>query len=201
MELSKLDQISTKYRTTNFYYDHPRQLAPMSSWNVRPEEKLIAFPCDKYPLDEDATLYRGISILAPASVVYRWLCQLRVAPYSYDRLDNLGRQSPQTLTLGADRLEVGQRMMGFELVDFQPDQSIMLRGKATIYGDGVGSYLILPLTDRSVRLLAKIRIKYPRGLRGVPVRLFLPLGDMIMMRRQLLNLKKLSEQTYHTNSE
>jgi len=173
----------------------------MSSWNVGPQEKLIAFPCDKYPLDEDTVLYRGISILAPASVVYRWLCQLRVAPYSYDRLDNRGRQSPQTLTPGVDRLKVGQRMIGFELIDFQPDQSITLRGKATIYGDGVGSYLILPLTNGSVRLLAKIRIKYPRGLRGLLVRLFLPLGDMIMMKRQLLNIKRLSEQTCHTNSE
>jgi hypothetical protein len=139
--------------------------------------------------------------MASASVVYRWLCQLRVAPYSYDWLDNLGRQSPQALTAGVDRLVVGQRMMGFELVDFRPDQSITLRGKATTYGEGVGSYLILPLTDSSVRLLAKIRIKYPLGLKGLLVRLFLPLGDMIMMRRQLLNLKKLSEQTHHTNSE
>ena len=173
----------------------------MSSWNVGPEEKLIAFPCDRYPLNEDLVLYRGVSILAPASVVYRWLCQLRVAPYSYDRLDNLGRQSPQSLTLGIDELEVGQRMMGFELVDFQLNRSITLRGKATIYGDGVGSYFIVPLTDSSVRLLAKIRIKYPRGLKGLLVRLFLPLGDLIMMRRQLLNLKKLSEQTHHTDAK
>jgi hypothetical protein len=107
----------------------------------------------------------------------------------------------QVLTPGVDELEVGQRMMGFELVDFQPNQSITLRGKETIYGDGVGSYLILPLTDSSVRLLVKIRIKYPSGLRGLVVRLFLPLCDMIMMRRQLLNLKKLSEQTYHSNSK
>jgi hypothetical protein len=92
-------------------------------------------------------------------------------------------------------------MMGFELVDFQPDQSITLMGKATIYGDGVGSYLIRPLTHDSVRLLAKIRIKYPDGLRGLLVRLFLPFGDLIMMRRQLLNLKRLAEQTYHTSSE
>ena len=90
--------------------------------------------------------------------------------------------------------------MGFELVDFQPNQSITLQGKATIYGDGVGSYLIVPLTDSSARLLTKIRIKYPHGLRGLVLRLFLPLGDMIMMRRQLLNLKKLSEETYRTNS-
>ncbi len=105
------------------------------------------------------------------------------------------------MTLGVEKLEIGQRVMGFELVDFQPDRSITLLGKATIYGDGVGSNLILPLIDGSVRLLAKIRIKYPRGLKGLLLRCFLPLGDMIMMRRQLLNLKKLSERTYHANPE
>ena len=38
----------------------------MTSWNVGPEEKLIAFPCDQYPLDEDAVLWRRLTIPAPA---------------------------------------------------------------------------------------------------------------------------------------
>jgi hypothetical protein len=168
----------------------------MSSWNVTREEKQLTFPCDKYHLNAAISLYRGITIEASPRMVFRWLCQLRVAPYSYDRLDNRGRKSPQTLTPCEVELEPGQKMMGFELVEFERDQSITLQSKDTIYGDGVGSYMIVPITDHSSRLLAKIRVKYPRGLRGLLLRLFLPLGDMVMMRRQLLNLKKLSERDY-----
>ena len=68
------------------------------------------YPCDGLVDCPDGVLFRGVDVEAPAGVVFRWLCQLRVAPYSYDWIDNLGRRSPRELIDGLDDLEVGDRV-------------------------------------------------------------------------------------------
>ncbi|MCK7580455.1 MAG: hypothetical protein MZV65_35625 [Chromatiales bacterium] len=92
-----------------------------------PEERALPFPGE--PPDAGArprALARRRRRCA-ARIVFRWLCQLRVAPYSYDWIDNLGRTSPGVLLPGLDALEAGQRFMTiFRLVAFAPGESITL---------------------------------------------------------------------------
>jgi hypothetical protein len=88
----------------------------------------------------------------------------------------------------------------FELVDFALDSHLTIRikhGDAAfqIFGDIAGSYLIVPKDPQTCRLLVKLLVQYPAGLRGWVMRALLPWGDLVMMRRQLLNLKSLAEQT------
>jgi hypothetical protein len=131
------------------------------------------------PTGDDA-LYRGIDVEAPAPVVFRWLCQLRAAPYSYDLIDNLGRRSPRRLTPGLERLELGQRFMTiFRLVEFEPDRHVTLRTRNVVV-----TYLVEPTGARSSRLLVKLR-----GLGGR----IMPIADLFMMRKQLMTLKRLAE--------
>jgi hypothetical protein len=169
------------------------------SWGTQASERRLPFPCDRYEEELPHALYRGVSVESPPAVVFRWLCQMRVAPYSYDWIDNLGRRSPQTLTDGLDDLARGQEFMGiFELIDFEPDRHITIRTKPSsratrIFGDVSVSYLIVPLGPSRCRLLAKVRVQYPRGMVGHMMRVFLPWGDLIMMRRQLLQFKQLAE--------
>jgi hypothetical protein len=148
-----------------------------------------------------------MTIEAPPQVVFRWLCQMRVAPYSYDWIDNLGRRSPRRLTPGLDDLAIGQEVMRiFELVDFDRDQHLTVRFKPgslvrRVMGEGVVTYRIIADGARSCRLVVKVLVRYPRGASGWLLRHLLPWGDLVMMRRQLLNFKKLAEQTTREMSD
>ena len=123
---------------------------------------------------------------------------MRVAPYSYDWLDNFGRKSPQKLIPGLDQLEIGQKIMTiFDLIDFKPDKHLTFRMNkrvADIFGDTIISYQILRQKHQFCRLLVKIIVNYPKGLPGVLLKYILPFGDLVMMRRQLINFKALCEQ-------
>src|SRR5215217_2789102 len=100
-----------------------------ATWGVEPAETSLAFPCDR--LDGfEASYYRGVTIHAPASTVFRWLCQLRAAPYSYDWIDNWGRRSPRRLIPGLEDLSVGQTVMTiFDLIGFEPERHFTIRIK------------------------------------------------------------------------
>jgi hypothetical protein len=140
-----------------------------------------------------------VTVHAPPAVTFRWLCQLRAAPYSYDRIDNWGRRSPRQLIPGLENLAIGQTVCTiFDLVDFEQDRHLTIRIKPgssaeKVFGDAAITYLVVPSSDRICRLLAKLRVRYPRGPYGWLLRAALPAGDLVMMRRQLLTLKAMAE--------
>jgi len=165
-------------------------------WGIKPDETSLDFPCDRLDASFDSAYFRAITIAAPPEVIFRWLCQMRVAPYSYDWLDNFGRQSPQKIIPGLDKLDKGQDVMFiFEIEDFEPGRSVTIRLKRKLrfVADAAISYMIVPSKSGDCRLLVKLIVNYPRWIAGWLMRLFLPWGDLIMMRRQLMNFKNLAE--------
>jgi len=50
----------------------------------------------------------GVGVAAPVEAVWPWVAQVRLAPYSYDWVDNLGRRSPREL-VGLPEPQVGER--------------------------------------------------------------------------------------------
>lgn len=139
-----------------------------------------------------------MDVSAPAPRLFRWLCQLKVAPYSYDLLDNFGRRSPRRLVPGAENLAVGQKVMTiFRLVEFERDRHLTLvldlPRASSILGRAAVSYVVSPETDGSCRLVVKMLVRYPEKPPWSSMHWFLPWGDLLMMRKQLLTLKHLSE--------
>ncbi|WP_022664762.1 hypothetical protein [Desulfospira joergensenii] len=168
------------------------------NWGMIPREHDLAFPCDQCGKNFSDTYFRGITIHAEPKRIFPWLCQMRVAPYSYDWIDNLGRKSPQRLIPGLDRLEIGQKIMFiFDLIDFQQNVHLTLRldkRLRKVFGDTIITYMIFRQKQDVSRLLVKILVRYPRGIAGILLDKLLPPGDLIMMRRQLINFKGLSEE-------
>ncbi|PXX58831.1 hypothetical protein DFR70_113166 [Nocardia tenerifensis] len=155
---------------------------PGLAWGATAAERVDPLPCDDLqPVALQAD--RAISIDAPYGLVYAWLCQLRVAPYSYDLLDRRGRTSPRRRDPRLTELEVGQRFMGqFTLASFALSEHLTLTA-----GNIAVTYAVRPEAD-GTRLVVRVRMGGPR----LPAHL-LALGDLIMMRKQLLTLKDLAE--------
>lgn len=162
------------------------------SWGDTEAERAAAYPCDALIAEPHQTCHRAIDVEAPASLVWRWFCQLRVAPYSYDWIDNLGRRSPRELTPGLDEIEVGQKAVAiFKIAAFERDRSVTLYAPHSIFGEVAISYCVAPKSEGSSRITVRLLVHYPgiwRFMRHVP-----PLGDLVMMRKQLLTLKRLAE--------
>lgn len=121
--------------------------------------------------------------------VWPWVAQIRLAPYSYDWVDNLGRRSPQRLSGLPDPI-VGEPFTAAfgghpcgRITAVAPGEHLT----GQILG-AVMSYVLVP-EGLATRLLLKLVTR--RGRAIAPV---LSCGDLIMARRQLLNLARLAEQ-------
>jgi hypothetical protein len=169
-------------------------------WGADAAEVAAAYPCDEVVPEPAEVWFRAVSVRAPRSTVFRWLCQLKVAPYSYDLLDNGGRRSPRTLTPGVERLAVGQRFAKiFELVSFGEDEQLTLRITEPMALAAFGP-VTLTYAVRDAGAGSRLVVKLNVGERGDGVlngarRRLLAWGDLVMMRRQLLTFRTLAEAT------
>jgi hypothetical protein len=165
-------------------------VTPGANWGATAQERSLPLACDGLLANAPLRLHRAIAVEAPVSIVFRRLCQLKLAPYSYDLIDNFGRTSPRELVGGVEQLAVGQRFMSiFSLASFEPDEHITLRARRTAV-----TYSVSARAEAPTRLLARVLFDPP----GPPLlaRLVghgLTIGDFVMMRKQLLTLKALAE--------
>lgn len=164
------------------------------AWGTTQADLDRAYPADTTLEGPVAVVTRAIHIDAPPDLTWRWVCQIVLAPYSYDWIDNFGRHSPRELVPGTEDLRVGQRVIIFELTDVQAGQQWTgrtLPGPTRFFGDVALTYAVEPEGGGS-RLVCRLAV--PDG--GPIVRLraqLLAWGDLVMMRRQFLNLKALAE--------
>jgi hypothetical protein len=172
-----------------------------SRWGITlAEMRVDKWPsADRHSLESEEIWFRGVHVNAPPEKVFRWICQLRVAPYSYDWIDNFGRQSPRHLVSGLEQLRIGQKVMEiFSVSDFAFDHYmtiILWPPRSFLCSDLRITYLSLPVRKNETRLLVRVQICYPKHAFRSIICALLPSGDLVMMRKQLLTLKHLAEQS------
>ncbi|MDT2007910.1 polyketide cyclase [Rhodococcus opacus] len=158
-------------------------------WGVTDDEVARRYPCDELVPVPVLQAWRGVTVHSTPDGLWPWVAQIRLAPYSYDWIDNLGRRSPRQLralpepAAGQHFTASGNRPLGRILSVSTAEQLT-----AGIMG-AVMSYVLVPNGD-STRLLLKIVMAKGRWLAPL-----ISVGDLVMARRQLLNLKRLAEQS------
>lgn len=158
-------------------------------WGVSGDETARRYPCDDIVPVPALPAWRGVTVHAPPHDVWPWIRQIRLAPYSYDWLDNRGRRSPRELRQlpepvpGQPFTTAGGRHLG-RVLSAEAGEQLTAR----IMG-AVMSYVLVP-HQGGTRLLLKIVVTRRRWLAPL-----LSVGDLVMARRQLLNLKRLAETT------
>ncbi len=167
-------------------------------WGATPQECARHYACDDLDFVADDTFFRALDVAAPPDLVYAWLAQLRIAPYSYDLLDNFGKRSPPRRNEALTALAPGMSAMTiFRIASFEYGRSltVALRSRriARIMGDFCGTYAIVPEGERGVRLVAKILVRYPPGRYGNFLKSVMPTLDLIMFRKQLETLRDYAE--------
>lgn len=157
-------------------------------WNVTDDEVARHYACDDFVDRPTLQAWRGVSVDATPEALWPWVGQIRIAPYSYDWIDNLGRRSPQRL-MGLSEPVVGEPLTTAATRRF--GRILAVEPPKQLTGEIMGaciSYVLVP-ESQTTRLLMKIVTPMSRWLGPA-----LSVGDLIMARRQLLNLKRLAEQ-------
>ena len=189
-------------------------------WGATDEEVQRPYP--------GADLIRGgtrgatmaVTIDAPAERVWPWLVQMgidRGGWYSWDRLDNWGRRSTESIHPEWQQIAVGDHVsampdgsMWWEIAALEPKRFLGLRASVNLRGrpfdptgppprfstDSLWGFLLEPKPDGCTRLVVSgYWALRPRWLQPFLSVLFLEIEHWIMQMRQFANLKRRSEGT------
>jgi hypothetical protein len=177
----------------------------LENWGATPAEQNGPVIGDDLCPNPGVSATRCITIDAPPNEVFPWLRQMgfgRAGWYSYDWIDNLGRRSARKIEPTWQTVTSGDSVPGgpidFEAVVVESPRHLVLR----VGGSGSGRMtrrlcftLAYELRDHAsgTRLVTRMRARIDLPGGRFVARFILGPGDGIMLRRQLLNVKRRAE--------
>jgi ribosomal protein S28E/S33 len=168
------------------------------SWGATPAETAGPMPGDAIVANPSWCATRAVTIEAPADAIWPWIVQMgyrRAGFYSYDRLDNDGIPSAETIIPEYQNLEVGDliplsRTSHVRVVEMSQSGSMVWVFATTGGGsEATWVWVLVPQGPDRTRLLTRLRV----GPVTWRQRLFLDLGEIVMMRKCMLGIKRRAE--------
>lgn len=169
-------------------------------WGATDLEVERAMPGDGIVAGPSFDATRAVTIDASPEDIYPWIVQMglgRAGWYSYDWVDNLGRQSAMVILPELQRIEEGDvipidpgRRHGFRVRGFVQNEWVL-------WGDREGTVTwcwgLYPIDEKSTRLVARVRVKYDWMHPSIFFNMFFDVGDIVMMRRCLIGIRERAE--------
>ena len=168
------------------------------SWGATPEEIGSQMPGDAIVANPGWCATRAVTVEAPADAIWPWIVQMgyrKAGFYSYDRLDNDGTPSAEAIIPEYQGLEVGDlipltKTGHVRAVEMnRPGSMVWQFVAAGGWSDATWVWVLVPQGPDRTRLLTRLRL----GPVTVRQRLFLDLGEIVMMRKCMLGIKRRAE--------
>ncbi len=173
-------------------------------WGATEEEIRRPMPGDELVPRVHLETTRAVTIEAPPESVFPWLVQMgyqRGGWYSYDRLDNQGVPSASRILPELQNLKVGDQLApipgGFIVHALDSPRSMVLVSKSKEGRIFVSwTFQVEPIGSGHSRFIERLRCRYELSPAGMFWFLFVEPADFIMMRKQMLNIKRRAEYAF-----
>ena len=142
---------------------------------------------------------RAVTIEATPEEIWPWLVQIgyrRAGFYSYDRLDNDGIPSSERILPQYQDLKVGDlipltKTANVRVTELDPPRIMVLIFEVEgTWSNATWVWGLYPKDASHTRLVTRLRA----DAKGIRSRVFLDLGEIIMMRKCMLGIKRRAEQ-------
>jgi hypothetical protein len=172
------------------------------SWGATPGEVAGPMPGDAIVANPGWCATRAVGIDAPAETIWPWIVQMgyrKAGFYSYDRLDNDSIPSAETIIPEYQHVAVGDliplsRTAHVTVVEMNRPASMVWQFVTTGgWSEATWVWVLVPQGPEHTRLLTRLRL----GPASWRQRLLLDLGEIVMMRKCMLGIKRRTE-SLHT---
>jgi len=168
------------------------------TWGSTDEEIARLMPGDEVLERPSFNATRAVTIEATPEEIWPWIAQIgyrRAGFYSYDLLDNDGIPSAERILAEYQTLQVGDliplsKTADVRVTELDPPRLMVLVFEVEgTWSDATWVWGLYPKDASHTRLVTRLRA----DATGIRSQLFLDLGEIIMMRKCMLGIKRRAE--------